>query len=562
MRFFSIRWRLVLSYVLLTVLTVSIVGAVALTLVQQNLEQRERDYLTANAKAVARQALPLMQAGIIRSVDHSSLQQLADMAAFLGNTQVRILDKAGNPIVDSGPDAASDRLLWIVPPPRTALAQGDEARSLFMLGPLFSDRELAAQLDEWLLSQLMPNAKVTTVRRFSSPYGDLLTFDVGSGSEHKLPAQEPAVPDRADSFRSDEPSATSTIRVHVPIGDQTSMAGTVEMSGRLSFGSTAVATTRQAFLFAAVGATALAVLAGLLVSRGLTAPLRNLATVTNRMAQGDLSVRASVRAVIPVQTGTRPASRPPRDEIEQLSSQFNQMAAKLEGTFNELSAERDALRRFIADASHELRTPITALRMYNDLMLGPAANDAVARAEFLEQSQIQLHRLQWITQNLLDLSRLDAGLTQLNLAEHDVNDLLQAAAAPFRALAEQKKIDFVVEWLPSPITLRFDQARIEIALSNLIDNALKFTPEGGRVRAGAEAREQVVQLFVQDSGIGIPEADQPHIFERFYRGSNTRTEGSGLGLAIVKSIVQAHGGRAFVESRVGEGSRFVIELPI
>ena len=290
----------------------------------------------------------------------------------------------------------------------------------------------------------------------------------------------------------------------------------------------------------------LAVIVGLLVSRGLTAPLRSLTAAAGRMSSGDLSIRAPARG---------------KDDIGQLARQFNQMAARLESSFAELAAERDSLRRFIADASHELRTPVTALKNFNELLQGAAADDPAARAEFLAESQAQLDRLEWITHNLLDLSRLEAGLIALDVTQHDAEELIRTAAGAFKSLAHEKNVTLSAREPSSPLAVHCDRARIELALSNLLDNALKFTPAGGHVETGVEQTAQNVRLWVQDSGPGIALADRERIFERFYRGRDSHVEGIGLGLAIVRSIVQAHGGHVTVEGEPGAGSRFVIELP-
>ncbi|BCX02207.1 MAG: hypothetical protein KatS3mg053_0145 [Candidatus Roseilinea sp.] len=536
MRTLSIRWRLVLSYALLAVFTVSVVGALALGLIRSNLAQRETELLTMNAQAVARQAARAIQP----ISNRYRLQQLADMAAFLGNVQVRILDATGNVIVDSGPHGAADRLMWITPPSRAEIVS--PAGQPWIIAGVFSRRTAYPEFETRLLEALgvgdaSPNVQIMVVERVSGPYGDRFVFSELRQQTNASPAQQEP-----------PPPATAT-RVRVPIELGNAVIGYVELSSASALNEATLQTAQRAFMLAALGATLLAVLAGLWVSRSLSAPLLDLTAAATRMAQGDLSARAPVRA-----------KGQARDEIEQLAGRFNDMAARLESSFEALSAERDVLRRFIADASHELRTPITALKMANELLQGPAGEDPAARAEFLAQNAAQLARLEWITRNLLDLSRLDAGIAQLDLAEHNVADLLASVTQPFEQTAQQKGIRLVIH--PSPLALRCDRARIEIALSNLIENALKFTPAGGRVEVSAEAEGSNVRLLVRDTGIGVAPEDQAHVFERFYRGKNHRADGSGLGLAIVKSIAQAHGGTAFVKSAPGAGSTFGIVLPM
>jgi signal transduction histidine kinase len=138
---------------------------------------------------------------------------------------------------------------------------------------------------------------------------------------------------------------------------------------------------------------------------------------------------------------------------------------------------------------------------------------------------------------------------------------MESAVAPFRALAEEGGVSISVS-LPQPsFELECDRPRIELALANMVHNAIKFTPAGGRVDVGAEKEEGVARLWVRDTGIGIGPQDKPHIFERFYRGRAVGTEGSGLGLAIARSVVEAHGGSISVDSSQDVGSQFTIEMP-
>jgi signal transduction histidine kinase len=300
---------------------------------------------------------------------------------------------------------------------------------------------------------------------------------------------------------------------------------------------------RWALLFTGIGTILIAVVAGILVSRSLAEPVRALAESATRMSGGDLTVRAPSGGA---------------GDIGQLADQFNRMAERLQASFSALSAERDALQRFIADASHELRTPITALHSFIELMQGPAANDSAARDEFLNESQVQVRRMEWITNNLLDLSRLDAGLIQLHQEECSLADLLQSAATAFLPTAQEKGIDLQISAQPQ-VTVCCDTTRMQMVLSNLLDNALKFTPPGGNVVLRGETCAGGVQISVRDSGSGISAEDLPHIFERFYRGKTTE-KGSGLGLSIVHSILQAHGGSIHVDSQPGQGSLFTLTL--
>jgi signal transduction histidine kinase len=532
--FRSIRWRLILSYVLLTFLTVTLVGVLGISLVHRYVQQREVEHLTANAKAVARQALPLIWP-VVREWE---LQELTRTSSFLGDVQVRILDKDRHVLADSRPSAEGDDFVWaLLPLEWHGHVSGDEFAPVVIVLPHSDGLRFPLGVEERLpvLAGLPADTTLTHVRQWADTWGSRFVFERAQGP---LRALQPAMVER--------PAPRSERVITVPIEGENRLVGYVELGYGPDLGTKAVTATAQAFLVAGAGAMVIAVVIGLVVSRRFSAPLSELTAVAGEMSGGDLSTRACVRG---------------KDEIGQLAGQFNRMAERLEASFGELAAERDALRRFIADASHELRTPITALKNFIDLLQDAAAEDPDARAEFLTESQVQLERLEWITGNLLDLSRLDAGLVELDLADHDVGELIDSASSAFKPLAQDKEVDLSVLAPVPPVELRCDRARMEMALSNLLDNALRFTPAGGAVVVGGELSGEVVRLWVRDTGSSIDPEDLPHIFERFYRGRKNHGEGSGLGLAIVQSVVQAHGGEVTVESEPGAGSLFVIELP-
>jgi signal transduction histidine kinase len=453
-------------------------------------------------------------------------------------------------MIDSGPRPGLQQFALVAPPARPDQMAAVEAQPVQIV--IMPDGDPAAFRQwrrEWDPAWQQTGHPVTVVRRVEGTWGNRLYFEDREVVEASLEVS-PAAPDPQLTSKPaapvEEPAQRSGQVVIIPVGDKETPVGYVELSASPNFGAEALVTARQAFLLAAGGAMLIALGVGLVVSRSLTAPLQQLIGATNRMSGGDLSARASVQGA---------------DEIGELGRRFNQMAERLETSFAELSRERDTLRRFIADASHELRTPITTLRNFNELLQGPAAADPAAREEFLQESQAQLKRLTWITDNLLNLSRLEAGLISLDLAHHDVGEILATCHAAFKALAQEKGISLSVKYPLRSLLFRCDRARFELVLSNLLDNALKFTPAGGAVEVGARQVDQAVQFWVKDNGPGIPPAEQAHIFERFYRGHHSHnTPGSGLGLAIVQRIVEAHGGQIGIESAPTMGSCFTITI--
>lgn len=292
--------------------------------------------------------------------------------------------------------------------------------------------------------------------------------------------------------------------------------------------------------------------AALLASR-FTAPLRRLTEASRVIAEGDLTARVPADLS---STGTT--------EIAALSRQFNHMAEQLEESVEIIRRDRDRSREFLADVSHELRTPLAALRTFNELLREGAVKDPGAREEFLESSAQQLERLDWLAQNLLELSKLDSGLVLLDLRPDDLRTAVESAVEQAEAAARRRGVALTMNLPPRPVRIRHDPLRIGQVVSNLVGNALKFTPRGGSVAVDLEPYRDGALVRVSDTGVGIDATELPRIFDRFYRGSRAneaRGSGSGLGLAIVRSIVDMHEGRITVESRVGRGSTFTVYLP-
>lgn len=309
-------------------------------------------------------------------------------------------------------------------------------------------------------------------------------------------------------------------------------------------------------LLAIIGLMAMgvAVVVATMLSRRITTPLRRLTEASRDLAEGDFARRVPADAI---EDGPI--------ELSNLGLQFNAMAERLQESIEIIRRDRDRGREFLADVSHELRTPIAALRTFNELLVEGASDDPVTRTEFLETSRVQLERLDWLAQNLLELSKLDSGLVLLDLRREDLRTSVEQAVDQAAATARRRGVELAMVRPEDAIPLRHDPVRIGQVVANLVGNAIKFTPRGGRVDVRVQAeRGGGASITVVDSGIGIDPAELPRIFDRFFRGSRAseaRGSGSGLGLAIVRGIVEMHGGTIAVESRLGSGATFRVTLP-
>lgn len=286
----------------------------------------------------------------------------------------------------------------------------------------------------------------------------------------------------------------------------------------------------------------------LLLARSITRPLLSLTQATRALARGDYSQRVRVRG---------------DDEVAQLGHSFNQMAREIE-TIRQ--RERDVL----ANISHDLKTPLTSIQGFAGALIDgtcPPEDYPTAARIIYDESE----RMNHLVGDVLQLSRLEAGELVLSLGPVDLHELLNQSARRFAGTAEQARVTLRVE-IPTtgPLRILGDRGRLEQVLGNLLDNALRYTPSGGRIDlVGGPVEEEghsMVRLTVRDTGRGIPADDLPRIFERFYQADKSRVAGrgggSGLGLAIVRELIERHHGTIRAESTRGAGTAITILLPV
>jgi heavy metal sensor kinase len=297
-------------------------------------------------------------------------------------------------------------------------------------------------------------------------------------------------------------------------------------------------------LLLALGLPLVAVLAasgGYLLIHWTLRPVDRIAGKAEQITQHNLSERLPVPG-----TG---------DEFDSLSIALNRMITRLDDAF--LNS-----KRFVADASHELRTPLTILRGELESMFHEGV--PAPHRERVGALLVEVERLSMIVERLFALSRLDAGEAQSEWVRFDLAELATTTAGQMTLLAEDRRIAVSCE-APSPVMVHGDRSRLKQVVVNLLDNAIKYTQEGGAVRLRVLASQDLAFLEIIDTGVGIPPEDLPRIFNRFFRVNQTRSqhpEGAGLGLAIVESICNANHCEIEVESVLGKGSCFRVKLPL
>ncbi len=514
----SIRSRLALSFAAIALVAAVILGVVLLAILQNYYLNQELDYLRGNAQTISGLVTNMMSA----NATHDEMQSQIQNLAFLTQTRIRVYSPDGKQLYDSGSPQNIKVNLGVL---KQNMALNDAISNKVVIS--------VGESQSGELPPLGATSPSTTPMPGSNSIFIYRSIQVGGspfGFALKLNSQAAPV------------AARSNLQIRELMRDpqNNNELGSIQLSEGPAYGSAILANVAWGWTLASAVAILLAALIGWFISRRISAPVLALIDVTTHMSQGNLSSRADIKS---------------RDEFGQLARSFNEMADQVETTVT-------TLRRFVSDAAHELRTPLTALRTNLDLALDE--QNAAERATFLSRAETMVKRLEELSSNLLDLSRLEANGLSAAIVTVDLKELLQARGELYASQADQAGLTFELDLHPQPIFIRSDRGQIARAMDNLIDNACKFTPRGGTIRAALSQQDDQAVFSVMDSGIGIPADDLSQIFNRFHRGRNTTAyAGSGLGLAIVKAIVTAHQGQVEVQSAgEGEGSQFSIRLPI
>ena len=318
--------------------------------------------------------------------------------------------------------------------------------------------------------------------------------------------------------------------------------GAVLLSAPVTELRQAIQTVEKQLMTVFIAVAAAALIAALVFAVTLTAPIKALTSTIRRMGKGDLSARVKVRA---------------SGELKSLADSYNAMAEKIEN-FDQSRSQ------FVQNASHELKTPLATMKILLENLIYQPDMPAELRAEFMQDMNHEIDRLSGIVTDLLTLTQMDSRQTALKLDSVDLSALCEDTLHALAPAAEKAKLTLQAD-ITEGVVLPGDESKLSQVVYNLIDNAVKYTPDGGRVTVTLHADSRVATLVVSDTGIGIPEEDVKHIFDRFYRVDKARsraTGGTGLGLSIVRQMVQLHGGEIHVESAADKGSAFTVTLPV
>ena len=285
------------------------------------------------------------------------------------------------------------------------------------------------------------------------------------------------------------------------------------------------------------------------IAGSITSSIEALTRGAQRLAEGDLSTRLETSS---------------RDEIADLANALNTMAEELEKSFRRQQDMEQARRDLIASVSHDLRTPLASMRAMIEAITDGVVSDQATIQRYWLTLKGEVAHLSNLIDDLFELSRIDAGTLELHLQPSSLEAILENTLESMKSQAGTRALDLKSDLGAQPEPVMVDPHKLQRVLYNLIQNAIRHTPADGTILVEAQDLGQMFEVYVADTGQGIPDEDINNVFDRFYRGEKSRSRefgGAGLGLAIAKGIVEAHGGRIWVESSPGKGSRFSFSVP-
>ncbi len=501
--FATIRLRLTLSHLLVIVLAMGLSGLLLLSLLERYFLQALEESLMAQARITAQALIPGARVGGDSVENQTPLYNTLQQQ--VGNLSLQAQNVA---------------------PPA-------DAPSLDLDYLTEASFQLSSQLETRI--RILDKQGIVLVDSRTGGRGDELGAD-------SLVIQ--ALTGRPGSRIDESRTEQAAMHLALPVLVEDKLVGVVYLSQPLRDMTAVLHDLRNRWLLSTVMALVLSALVGLLLAGAIARPVRRLTTAARAVAQGQLEQEVPVTS---------------RDELGQLSQTFNEMTARLR-------AARQMQVDFVANVSHELRTPLTSIKGLIETLRAGAVNDTNVRDEFLATVEQETDRLNRLVNDLLLLSRVDSAALTLKRQPVELEPLVQTVIEQLRSLAETKAVIVRLETSSTKTSVWADPDRLAQVLVNLLDNALKYSRPGGQVTVRVQREDgQMIQVQVQDEGVGIPASDLARIGERFYRADKARARaegGSGLGLAIARSLVEAHGGRLWLESQEGRGTIVNFNLPM
>jgi len=536
----SIQKRLPLSYAGIALLVALSLGGVLVSTLFEYYRQQEINYLRNNAVSMQTNLATMLEAG----EPPDSLQSQVNLFAFLSRTKIELLKPDETVLVtsddmtsvlDIDQQQAGVRLvvrqlqgedIWVglseTAVPSVEFNFTTDEHETVVIERIESDNVIADGVPVDFMRDAITATTTEVIQEdfvFVNETSGLYGFGLTSFEETA------------------SPQGRSSQVVDMPLfGTDGTPLATLRLSEGPAYGVEIVTSVAWGWLFASVLSIGLAVVVGYIISRNVSRPLKHLTHVTHQMTAGDFTTRAQLQR---------------QDELGTLATAFNAMADQIQATMV-------TLNHFVSDAAHEINTPITALRTNLELITEAQGNTSDSKS--INRALEQVIRLQHLTHSLLQLSRLESGEQDNDIESINMQSLIREVAGLYASRADQQNIDLELTFPKHEVTYTANATHIRIALSNLIDNAIKFTPPMGRVSIDLEQNHNTVCIHIRDTGVGIPPDHMPYIFNRFHRAPNvTNYAGSGLGLAIVQAIVERYNGHITVKN-LEQGARFSLVL--